>query len=96
MTAAFVTIHRPSKSGAEQIRAELKSRGVKANVRFLRWSYRIVLPVVTGEAMDKLRDYLVEIDFRNVCGEQFTDPAVWSRVVDCYEGRGQLFVYNAR
>lgn len=93
---AILTIHRPSKSGAAVVRADLKARGVKANVRFFNWSYRIVLPVASDDALAKLRDYLVEIDFRNVCGEQFTDPAVWSRVVDRYDGRGQMFVYNMK
>lgn len=92
----FITIHRPSKIGAAQIRADLKARGVKANVRFFNWSYRIVLPVCTEDAMDKLRDYLVEADLRNVSGEAYADPGVWSRGLDRYDGRGQLFAYNAK
>lgn len=97
MTMKFITVRRPNVDKAAVIRADLKARGIKANVRYFNSSYRIVLPVASVEARAALRDYLVEHDL-SLSGsyQSATDRAAYDRAWSMYEGRGQIFVCDAR
>jgi hypothetical protein len=89
-------IHAPTKDRAVAIRADLKALGVRANVRFFRFSFRIVLPVHTAEAAAAVRDYLVEQGLGLAGGHSATDPVAYRNAWSLYDGRGQLFAYDVR
>lgn len=89
-------IYRPTKAKAAAIRDALKQEGVKANVKFLNASYRIVLPVHTAEAVAKVRDFLVLAGLRLTGGTSATDPQAYRFAWSVSEGRGQIFVYDVR
>lgn len=87
---------KPTKNRAATIRADLKARGVKANVRFFNWSFRIVLPACTDDAIAAVRDYMVEADLRLAGGTHATNPDAYRRAWSCHAGRGQIFAYDIR
>jgi len=98
MTIQAIRYARPTKSGAEMIRSNLKARGVKANVRYFNDTYRIVLPKWSDDAKAEVRDYLVAGGFI-LAGSYVapTDRAAYDRawsVATFDDGtRGQIFVY---
>lgn len=81
---------------AAAIRAGLKDRGIKANVRCCRWSYRIVLPAHTSEAVAEVRNFLVLSGLKLVGGASPTNGIDYARAWSVFQGRGQLFVYDVR
>lgn len=99
MTAQYLRCFKPTKQGAVVIRNALKSAGVKAHVRYLNDTYRIVLPTFTEEAKAEVRDYLVAGSFY-LAGSYVapTNRAAYDRAwsVAIFEDgtRGQLFVYS--
>jgi hypothetical protein len=94
--AQMSAIYRPTKAKAAAIRDALKQDGVKANVRRLTSSYRIVLPAHTADAVAKVRDFLVLSGLRLAGGSSAADPQAFRFAWSVFEGRGQIFVYDIR
>lgn len=88
-------LYAPTKAGAAEVRADLKARGLVANVRFFRHSIRIVLPAYTAEAAEIVRQYMLE---RGLClaGGSKPEGDAWRFSWSIWEGRGQVFAYSIR
>ena len=92
-----ISLVKPTVNKAAVIRAELKAAGIKANVRYFNWSYRIVLPVWTQQASDALRDFAVLNNLRLAgFATSPTDRAAYERAWSKHDGRGQIFFYDVR